>query len=75
MVSGKRTLKRLDITSQEVENVAIPGIQQVHMFYPSLDGNTLYFVGQAEGKTILPLCAGHAGTDAAHVPQTARPDH
>lgn len=52
MVSGKRTLKRLDITSQEVENVAIPGIQQVHMFYPSLDGNTLYFVGQAEGKTI-----------------------
>ena len=23
----------------------------------------------------LPLCAGHAGTDAAHVPQTARPDH
>ena len=52
MVSGKRTLKRLDITSQEVENVEIPGIQQVHMFYPSLDGNTLYFVGQAEGKTI-----------------------
>ena len=52
MVSGKRTLKRLDITSQEVEDVAIPGIQQVHMFYPSLDGNTLYFVGQAEGKTI-----------------------
>ena len=52
MVSGKRTLKRLDITSQEVEDVAIPGIQQIHMFYPSLDGNTLYFVGQAEGKTI-----------------------
>ena len=22
------------------------------MCYPSLDGNTLYFVGQAEGKTI-----------------------
>ena len=30
-----------------------PEFQQVHMFYPSLDGNTLYFVRPGEeGKTI-----------------------
>lgn len=51
MVSGKRTLKCLDIKSQEVEDFSIPGIRQVHRFYPSANGNTLFFTGQLEGST------------------------
>lgn len=51
MVAEPRTLKRLDIDTQEVEDVVIPGIRQIHMFYPSSDENTLYFTGQFESGT------------------------
>lgn len=45
-MTGKRTLKMLDIETQEVTDVDIPGILQVYMFYPARDENTIFLIGQ-----------------------------
>ena len=45
-MTGKRTLKLLNLETNEVTNVDIPGILQVYMFYPLADGNTVFLIGQ-----------------------------
>ena len=45
-MTGKQTLKMLDIETQEVTDVDIPGILQVYLFYPTRDENTIFLIGQ-----------------------------
>lgn len=45
-MTGKRTLKMLDIETQEVTDVDIPGLLQVYLFYPARDENTIFLIGQ-----------------------------
>lgn len=45
-MTAKRTLKMLNIETQEVTDFDIPGIRQVYMFYPSRDENTIFLIGQ-----------------------------
>ena len=45
-MTGKRTLKMLDIETKEVTDVNITGILQVYLFYPARDENTIFLIGQ-----------------------------
>lgn len=46
MAEGPRTMKRLDIDTQQVEEFEIPGIYTIYQFYPTADGKTLYLIAK-----------------------------
>lgn len=50
MGGGPRRLKLLTVDTQTVEPFDIPGIAVVYLFYPSADGQEIYFIGKATGS-------------------------
>lgn len=47
MGSRSRSIKVLTIDTQHIEELSFPNISVVYLFYPTADGQTLFFIGKA----------------------------